>query len=130
MTLRLLAATALAVLIATPAFAQLEENFLTCARGSGGDVQIAACSWMIKNGKQKDADLAVSFVNRGVAYQLRGDYTKAAFDYQQATVLLPEYGLAWVNLGSLFELDQNPQKALKLYTYAVDRQPDFPLGWF
>src|SRR5215469_13481613 len=116
-------------LLPLPAAAQLEDSLRDCAHG-GGEIQIKACSWLIAHGQQKDSDLAVSFVNRGVAYQQKGDFNKAAFDYTQAMTLMPDYALAYVNMGSLYDADGQYDRAIGFYDKAITAKPEFALGYF
>src|SRR5882757_756802 len=48
------------------------------------DEQIVGCTNAIKSGRYTGKDLAAAFINRGKAYQAKGDVDRAIADYDQA----------------------------------------------
>lgn len=71
----------------------------------------------------KDPDY---FVHRGLARESKGDKAGAKKDYEQASVLDPDHGLAQYNLGALARQEGNPDETEKYLTGAIDRNPDLP----
>ena len=129
---RISSAIGLALLMsAAPVSAGEEDGYVYRCAHETGQQQIDACTYLI-DGKRKqiDADWAVSYINRGVAYQARGDFKKAIFDYTQAITLAPQSGVAYVDMGSVFDANGQHDQAIDLYNLALEAQPDFVLAYF
>ena len=109
---------------AAPTSPEAVDHARVCARGNGQDT-IDACNFMIHTVNQSYSDRAVSFVNRGVAYQLQGFYDHALFDYNQAVMLWPEYAVAFYDRASAFDMLGRHQEALENYNEAISLQPEY-----
>jgi tetratricopeptide (TPR) repeat protein len=77
--------------LAPPALA---DDAGTCANGAG-DAQIAACTRSINSGKWRGHDLAWAYVDRGKAYNEKGDNVHAVADYDVAIRLDPKDAVAY-----------------------------------
>ena len=98
-----------------PAWAQWTNDAQKCAETPDSNVALELCTRAIQSGALSGSGLAVTFNNRGNAYQSKGDYQRAIQDYDEALRIDPDYPLAFYNRG-LARFDQG------LYIAAV---PDF-----
>src|SRR5215468_7910337 len=65
------------------------DDRATCDKASGDDA-IAACSRLL----QRNPNNAIAYSNRGLAYNLNGEYDRALSDYDQAARLDPNNVIA------------------------------------
>jgi tetratricopeptide (TPR) repeat protein len=90
-----------------------EADWQTCVEGwADADFGIDACTSAIKSGKYKDHDLAVLYVNRGIAYQDIGDLDRAIADLTEAIRLDPKYADAYYNRGEAWLDARNFDRAI------------------
>jgi tetratricopeptide (TPR) repeat protein len=120
----LAAVSALMIMPATVA-AQAQDlaralNWKRCL-DSNPDVAIAGCSDVIQAGGEIDGDLAIVFLNRGIAYRDKGEYDRATQDYEQAIRLNPSYAntfnsraIAYFNQGQHDRAIQDYDQAIRL----------------
>lgn len=137
MTLRLALAAVFAAALAQPALAserrvqpntqEALDHARVCARGSGQD-SIDACTFMIRNVKLKDRDLAVSFINRGVAYHLTGRVKDALFDFNQALTLDPDSPLGYYDRASAYAVLGANARAIADYSAALSLKSDYTVA--
>ena len=92
---------------------------------------------LIKLGKKKEAldliDLSLNvYPNsatlhniKGLVYQLKESHGLAVKSYKQALKLLPEYSLAWNNLGTIYSGLNMLSDALTCYKHAVHHNPEY-----
>jgi len=67
--------------------------------------------------------LAESWYMLGQEYHAQGQYSNAQEAYLQVITLLPEFDLAYQNLGEIYLLLNQPQKALSVLELAKERNP-------
>jgi F-type H+-transporting ATPase subunit a len=65
-------------------------------RGADPDARIAGCSQVIARSKESKRNRIVAFINRGGAYQAKGDFDQAIADLDMALQLDPKSALATV----------------------------------
>lgn len=102
---------------------QIEKD---CAEKTG-DESISACSEVIRGNPRADW----AYVNRGDAWQGKGDYGRAISDYNKAIELNPKNagayrnrGLAWENKGNLHNALFDAYRALELDPNFRDAKSD------
>src|SRR3954471_12540384 len=95
---RLCFAIALASL-STVAFAA--SDFDTCKdENAEAQQSIEACTRVIKAGKTKGNDLAITYYNRAISYRQTNDNDNALSDYNDSIRLNPKYPKAFNNRGN------------------------------
>lgn len=70
---------------------------------------------------QQNPTHAQSLFNRGILYRQLGEYEKALSDFQQY-LLLEEDPDAYLEIGHLYHLQKEPQKAQQFYQIAVEKK--------
>src|ERR1700693_588710 len=70
----------------------------TCLKGTG-DETLAACTRAIDSGRLEGNDLAVAYLNRGIAYKDKGDRGRAISDLDEAIRLNPSSADAYRTRG-------------------------------
>ncbi len=64
-------------------------------------VSMQLCTTALSESQLDRRDLAGTYINRGVMWMLRRDYTSARADFQRAIEIDPGLGEAWVNRGAV-----------------------------
>jgi tetratricopeptide (TPR) repeat protein len=92
--------------------------------------QIKGCTDFIRSGKGLEGNLTIAYMNRGIAYGLKGQQAKALADFNTAVELSPDEAVPYYNRGNaLFDLKRYPL-AIADYTKAAEIDPDFALAYF
>lgn len=70
------------------------------------------CTTALANGLLDRRDLAGTYINRGVLWLDRGQFTSARADFQQAINIDPALGEAWVNRGAVDIIEKRYQEGI------------------
>ena len=83
------------VLVAAPAFAVTPEDLAQCSGKTNvaPKLRVSACTEIIESDIFSGKDLAAVFNNRGLLYQMSGDYVRSIADFDQAIRLDPDLAL-------------------------------------
>jgi lipoprotein NlpI len=92
---------------------------------SNPDLALHYCTAAIESGRLSEAALAVTFNNRGLAYDNKGDHDRAMQDYDQAIRLKPDYALAFYNRGNACASRGDYDRAIQDFDQAIRLKPDF-----
>ena len=111
-----------------PAWAQWTEDAQKCAETSDPNLAFDLCTRAIQSGALSGSGLAVTFNNRGNAYQSKGDYPRAIQDYDEAIRIDPDSALAFNNRGSAFQHMGNYDRAIQDYDQAIRLDPSSALA--
>jgi tetratricopeptide (TPR) repeat protein len=111
--------------IAAPALAQTPQERRHCEGEDAAtvDQRIAACSAVIKPGRDKGEKLAEAFNNRGIAYRFKGDFDRAIQDYGQAIRLNPKSSAAFNNRGVAHDQKGEYERAVADYELSIKLKP-------
>jgi lipoprotein NlpI len=115
--------------LAAPAWAQWPDEAQKCAETPDPNVAIDLCTRAIQSGALSGAGLAVTFNNRGNAYQSKGEYQRAIPDYDESLRIDPESALAFNNRGSVFQQMGNYDRAIQDYDRAIHLDGSFALAY-
>ena len=88
------------------------------------DAAIQHCTQAIDSGELLDINLAVTFTNRGLAYEQKGDYDRAIEDHTRAINLAPNLAPVFANRGSAYSRKGQQDRAIEDYNHAVRLDPD------
>ena len=123
--MRLVSAIAAITLTATAALAQTVEERRQCEGDEAVTPaqRVAACSAVIKGGKDKGEKLAELYDHRGVAHRAHGDINAALKDYDQAIKLNPKFAQAYNNRGVAYDLRGDFDRAITDYDQAIKLEP-------
>jgi tetratricopeptide (TPR) repeat protein len=88
-------------------------------RTFAADLRINGCTALIESGNLTRSDLAVSYNNRGAAYQERHDLDHAIADYDEAIKLHPAYAPAYNNRGNAHQAKGDIDAAIADYSDAI-----------
>ena len=93
------------------------------------DLRIGACTALIQSGKETQTSLAVDFVNRGVAYRMKGDNARAVAEFDQAIKLVGNfaapYNLRGLARASLRDFDG----AIADFSKAIELNPTLAVAY-
>jgi tetratricopeptide (TPR) repeat protein len=108
-----------------PAIAQspLDRRHCEGEEAATVDQRIAACSAVIKAGRDKGEKLAELFNNRGIAYRFKGDFDHAIQDYSQAIKLNPKFSAALNNRGAAYDQKGDYERAIADYEQSIKLKP-------
>jgi tetratricopeptide (TPR) repeat protein len=70
------------------------------------------CTQALSESMLDRRDLAGTYINRGVMWMIRRDYTAARADFQRAIEIDPALGEAWVNRGAVAIIDKQFQDGI------------------
>lgn len=71
----------------------------------------------------KYPDKAVSYLNMGAVFQRKGDYVAALANYEKARSLDRENPVIKINIGTLYQVQGNPQKAIEVFNEVILTSP-------
>jgi tetratricopeptide (TPR) repeat protein len=117
------ATVALAVMLATPAFAQTQaDDALKCA-GANADGKISGCSALIAAGDKDPADLAIVYFNRAAGHDAKHELGPALADYSKAIELQPD-AQTYAVRGWVYQRLGRADDAIADYGRAIALSPD------
>ena len=123
---------ALAVLFCVAAFSApaRADDWSVCKdeTASAADA-IDACTRIIKAGKTKGADLAVTYYNRAISYRQKDDVEAALADYNDSIRINPKYPKAFNNRGNIWKEKGDLDRAIADYDEAIKLDPKFALAY-
>ena len=70
---------------------------------AAADAAIEACTRIVKAGKTKGNDLAVTYYNRAISYRQKNDTDAALADYNDSIRINPKYPKAFNNRGNIWK---------------------------
>ena len=109
---RLLIAVAIVVAATLPASVGAQPSAWPDCEGKDPDRAIAACSQIIKAGRERPQQLATAYRARAEAYRQKGQFERAIADYSEAIRLNPTYAVAFHERGSAYNAKGDSDKAL------------------
>jgi tetratricopeptide (TPR) repeat protein len=111
-----------------PVAPKLSQPWAWCARQGGQaidpDLRISGCTSVIQCGTETQANLAIAFNNRGIAYAAKGDNDRAIQDYDEAIRLKPDYGYAFINRGTAHSAKGDSDLGIQDFDQAIRLNPD------
>jgi lipoprotein NlpI len=96
----------------------------TCNENSG-DLAIEACTRAISSGELSQANLSVTYMNRGVEWRKKGLDDNALTDYNVAIQLSPNNSQAYNNRGNVWVDKSEHEKAVADYNQAIRLNPNY-----
>src|SRR5262249_11540081 len=101
-----------------------------CAKGTGGDV-IAACTRVIAAaGRAKGSNLSWAYVNRGNAYEEKGEFDRAIRDQDEAIRLDAKSFRAYLGRAAAYHDKRDYDRAVRDYDQAVRLDPKSAHAYF
>jgi len=126
----LLGATAI-VALAQTAHADFGSDQQACNdNATAVDLRIATCTRQIESGKREGHNLAVSYSNRGLAYEAKGDYDQAIADYTKAIEINPEVADLFHNRALDYRYKGDLASAMADYTREIQVDPTLWRAYF
>jgi len=126
----LLGATAI-VALAQTARADLGGDQKACNdNATAVDLRIATCTRQIESGKWEGHDLAVSYSNRAIAYEAKGDYDQAIADYSKAIEINPKVADLLHNRALDYRYKGDLVSAMADYTQEIQVDPKLWRAYF
>ena len=89
------------------------------------DLATQSCTRALESGQLSGADRAITFSNRGNAYLVKKDYTRAIQDYDQAIRVQPKYAEAFNNRGYAYYRNKEYSRAIQDFDQAIRLKPDY-----
>ncbi len=110
---------------ATAPRAQWNEDAQKCADDTGApDLAIHHCTKAINSGQLSSESLAITFYNRGVAWERKRDHDKAIEDYTAASRVNPAYVRAYRGRCSVYLAKREYDRALADCNEAIRLDPN------
>jgi tetratricopeptide (TPR) repeat protein len=117
-------------LLILPASAQHSQNWEWCS-GRGGptlDQRIDACSAIIASSGETRENLAKAYGNRGIAYNNKDEFDRAASDYEESVRLDPTSAFGHRIRGNAYKLKKDYDRAIAEYDEAISLDPNDALA--
>jgi tetratricopeptide (TPR) repeat protein len=105
-----------------PAAAGYADDRKSCDGVTPDDARINACTRLLAGGL-KGRDLAVTYNNRGYAFLLRKDYSRAVVDFDMAIQVMPGLEDAWFGRGRAWAERGDHQRAVTDLSRAAELKP-------
>lgn len=93
------------------------------------DRAIALCSRGLQSADLSDENLALGFVNRGMAYRAIKDYDRAIQDYDAAIKLRPNYAEAYYDRGNAYVYLDRYDRGIEDYDRAIELRSDLATAY-
>jgi hypothetical protein len=77
------------------------DDWADCS-GTDPDLSIRGCSNIIAVGRESRDNVAIAYIDRGIAYGNKGDYDQEIADETKAIELKPDNGYAYYNRGNAY----------------------------
>jgi tetratricopeptide (TPR) repeat protein len=120
MTRRLAACLVIVAAAILPLRGAYADDLAICnGQNSPPEQAIAACDRLINAGKSKGSELASRYLDRGLAWQRKGDFDRALSDYNRAIALDPKFGIAYLNRGNVWHRKGQYDQAVADYSTAI-----------
>jgi lipoprotein NlpI len=117
-------------LLCDVALAQSPPDAENCAKASGDDETIAACTRLITSEERSSSNLASTFHNRGTAWGNKGDYDRAIADFNEAIRLNPQLADAYHNRGVAWRNKGDVDRAIGDYNEAIRLNWQYALAYY
>ncbi len=96
--------------LASPAVA---DDWSVCKdENAAADSAIEACTRIIKAGKTRGTDLAITYYNRAISYRQKDDNESALADYNESLRINPKYPKAFNNRGNIWKDKGDSDRAI------------------
>ena len=92
--------------------------------------QIKGCTDYIRRSKTPGVNVAVAYMNRGIARAARGDTKRALADFAESIRLAPDNPFSYYNRANLYYDRKDYKRAISDYSVAIERDEDFMLAYF
>jgi tetratricopeptide (TPR) repeat protein len=101
----------------------LADDWADCDQQAELDRTVSGCSNIIGAARDGPQKLALAYVNRGLAYLVKGDYDRALADETKAIELNPQLADAYVNRGSASGSKGDYDREIADETKAIELNP-------
>lgn len=112
------------------------QDWTWCKGQPGGvnavspELRIRGCTSVIQSAKETPRNLALAYVNRGLAYNTKRDNDAASKDFDQAVKVDPGFALAWAQSCSFHMwTSHDSDRAQKECSTAIKLDPKDASGW-
>jgi tetratricopeptide (TPR) repeat protein len=120
MTRRLAACLVIVAAASLPLRGAYADDLAICnSQNLPPEQAIAACDRLINAGKSKGSELASRYLNRGLAWNRKGDFDRELSDYNRAIALDPKFGIAYLNRGTVWHRKGQYDQAVADYSTAI-----------
>src|SRR5262252_4525941 len=112
--------SAATMLMAIAAAAEMAPEWKKCTgnKDVDWDVQIQACSALIKSGRETKHNTAVAFDNRANAWRGKHENERSLADHNEAIRLEPNFPHAFFNRGNVYFVREDWEHAIADYSQA------------
>src|SRR5205807_2672512 len=86
---------------------------------ASADAAIDACTRLIKAGKTKGNDLAITYYNRAISFRQKSDNDSALADYNESIRINPKYAKSFNNRGNVWKDKGDLDRAISDYNEAI-----------
>jgi tetratricopeptide (TPR) repeat protein len=115
-----------------------QENLAKCKSSKDPDVRIAGCTVLIQAGLLtifqagliRPEKRSVIYLNRGTAYEEKGDHDRAVQDFDQAIYLNPKDEIPYYDRGYSYKKKGNYDRAIQDFTQALHLNPNFERAYY
>src|ERR1044072_8063608 len=96
---------------------------------AAADAAVEACTRIIKGGKAKGADLAITYYNPAISHRQKDDTDSALADYNESIRINPKYPKAFNNRGNIWKDKGALDRAIADYNEAIKLDAKFALAY-
>ncbi len=100
-----------------------------CAQSGDPDLQIGACTAVIRSGDWSGKNLAIAYNQRGAAYISLKQYTRAIEDFDRAIRLEPGDAVAYNNRGFAYINLKQSARAIEEFDQAIRLDPGYAFAY-
>ena len=126
--MRLSIALGVGLISFSSAFAASQADRNACDKASTDPEGIRACTNIIDS-HDEGYNRAIAYMNRGVAYHLKGDYDRAIIDFDQAISLDPKYASSYNGRGYAYTRKGEYDRAIADLDQAIRLNPQYAMAY-
>jgi tetratricopeptide (TPR) repeat protein len=92
--------------------------------------QIQGCTEYIRQASAPGPNLAIAYINRGIAYASQRQFRRAIADFNEAIRLAPDSPLPYYNRANTHFDRKDYKQAIADFTAAIERDPTLALAYY
>ena len=110
---------------------EFDDNANSCTEDKADPgSRIEACTWLLQSGRLGKSSYSAVYYNRGIAYDIKGQYDQAIQDYGEVIRRDPSDAVAYNNRGNVYSTKRQYDRAIRDFDEAIRLKPGYALAYY